>query len=250
MGYIPNFLPSSRWFAGRAFLEKSKIILEKYKDIEEFEIDRSLETLSNLFLAKLNIIRGIRTSLLLPAGKDTDLKNLVIDIKEKISDEIFNEFYNTYFHEFEVQYFGMYQTIPDYTFLYQGNRFKYIHPSEELKKVINLAIKERLENLEKLIDIATQIFFEIYIEDKKDEIFYYSFAETHEEYEVYEVLVENGIASSIEEVINKFGEDPFEIESQFPELFEKEILDSAKMEHDYYFWEWDESKSILYQHSN
>ncbi|HHG75195.1 MAG TPA: hypothetical protein ENK22_09115 [Persephonella sp.] len=111
MGYTPNFLPSSRWFAGRTFLEKSKTILEKYKYINEYEIDGSLEILSNIFLARLNIIRGIRTSLEFSAEKDTYLKNLVIEIKEKIPDEIFSELYNTYFLRFEVQYFGMYQTI-------------------------------------------------------------------------------------------------------------------------------------------
>jgi len=250
MGYTPNFLPSSRWFAGRTFLEKSKTILEKYENIDEYEIDGSLEILSNIFLARLNIIRGIRTSLEFPAEKNTYIKNLVIEIKEKIPDEIFNELYNTFFHELEVRYFGMYQTIPDYTFLYQGKRFEYIHQSKELKKVINIAIKERLENLEKLIGITKQIFFQIYVEDRKDEIFYYSFAETYEEHEVYEVLVKNGIASSIEEVIDKFGEDPFEIESQFPELFEKEILEMFEEEHHNNFWEWDESNSILYKHSN
>ncbi|HHG75196.1 MAG TPA: hypothetical protein ENK22_09120 [Persephonella sp.] len=134
--------------------------------------------------------------------------------------------------------------------MYQVRRFEYIHQSKELKKVINIAIKERLENLEKLIDIAKQIFFQIYVEDRKDEIFYYSFAETYEEYEIYEVLVENGIASSIKEVIDKFCEDPFEIEDNFPELFEKEILKIAKMWHDDNFWEWDESNSILFKHSN
>ncbi|GAB6066275.1 hypothetical protein JCM9492_13680 [Aquifex pyrophilus] len=250
MGYEPNLLPSCRWFAGRVFLEKAKRILDKYTDGFQYEPEEGLKILSEIFSARLQVIRGIRTVLELPAEKNCSLEELVREIKGKISEEKFEELYNTYFQEFEVRYYGSCQYVPDYEFFYKGKNYRFLNKPKELHKLIDKAIKERLQNLEKLLNIAIEVFFQVYIEDKKDEIFYYSFAEVYDDYEVYEVLVKNGIVTSIEEAIEKFGEDTYEIEARFPELFEKEILEIYKMQHYDKFWEWEEADSIYYNHGN
>ena len=250
MGYVPNYLPSRRWFAGRVFLEKAKKILDKYTNGFQYELDESVKILSEIFSARLQVIRGIRTVLELPAEKNCSLKELVREIEGKISKEKFEELYNTYFQEFEVRYYGSCQYVPDYEFFYKGKNYRFLSKSEELYKLIDKAIKERLQNLEKLLNIAIDMFFQVYVEDKKDEIFYYSFAEVYDDYEVYDVLVKNGIVSSIEEAIEKFGEDTYEIEARFPELFEKEILEIYEEQHYDNFWEWEETDSIYYAHDN
>jgi len=250
MGYVPNLLPSRRWFAGRVFLEKAKKILDKYTNDAQYELDKSVKILSEIFFARLQVIRGIRTVFELPAEKNCSLEELVREIKGKISEEKFEELYNTYFQEFEVRYYGYCQYVPDYEFFYKGKKYRFLNKSEELYKLIDKAIKERLQNLERLLNIAIEVFFQVYIEDKKDELFYYSFTEVYDEYEVYEVLVKNGVVSSIEEAREKFGENILEVETLFPELFEKEILEIHKMEHYDNFWNWEEADLIYYSHGN
>jgi len=252
MEFAPSLSPSERWFMGRVFLEKSKVVLEKYKDKKEFDTNELIKILSEVCLGRINIIRGIRLCLNLTSWnvEKPDILANIEEVKKKINDVLFNKLYETYKAIFEVKYLGLNKDKSNYIFEYQNKKIEYNIESEECVKILNKAITERLNNLETLLEIARDIFFEVYVEDRAKELVGYLFSikyETLEEF--YEDLIINECVDLIEEIIIKNKRFPDEIDINYRELLSGGTLELFRAWHHEYFWEWDEKNTVLYSHT-
>ena len=94
------------------------------------------------------------------------------------------------------------------------------------------------------MQIAYDIFFEVYLKDKDYDLFYYPYDETHEIEDIYDDLVTEGIVSSEEEARQKFGDDPYELYLKFKELFDRLHIEEFKRYHHDMFWEWKEEDAL------
>jgi len=248
-------LPSERWFMGRIFLEKSKAVLSKYKEKEDFDKNNliSIKILSEVALSRINVIRGIRVSLNLTPWnlEKADILANIEELREKINDKLFNKLYETCKINFEVKYLGLNKDKTNYVFEFNNKKIEYDLESEECVQILNKAITERLKNLERLIEIAKDIFFEVYVEDRARELVAYLISTEYETIEeFYEDLIINECVDLIEEIIIKNKSFPDEIDLNYREILSGESLEFFRQWHHHYFWEWNEKDVILCSNLN
>jgi hypothetical protein len=248
MSYEPNYVPSRRWFCGRNFLEQPKEVIDEGV-IKVSDGTLGVKILCKLFLARLNVIRGIRTVFLLSPDNNNDINEMITDLKSKVNTELYEKIYKTYNADFFVSYGGIGQYgIANYQF-----EDKYGNIERALKNekciLINQAIKERYENLRQLFKIAEDIFFDIYLEDKSAELFAYGFLDHYGIEEMYDILISSHIANSKEEIVEKYGNDSYELYEKFQKLFDEFNLEIIRTDI-YGGILWEEENSIFYEHSS
>ena len=102
MGYLPDYSPSKRWFCGRTFLQVAKQLIESEE--QNLKLGRvNKYSLPNLTLARLNILRGVRTVLLLPPDiNDFSFAKLTEQIKEKIPYDLYRKFNDLMLPDFNI----------------------------------------------------------------------------------------------------------------------------------------------------
>ena len=104
MGYLPDYNPSKRWFCGRTFLQVVKQLIESEE--QNLKLGKiSKYSPPNLTLVRLNILRGVRTVLLLPPDvNDFSLAELTEQIKEKTPYDLYRKLNDLMFPDFNIYY--------------------------------------------------------------------------------------------------------------------------------------------------
>jgi hypothetical protein len=253
MGYVHNFYPSKRWFCGREFLIKSKLVLEKLKVLDVQFID--LDILSELILARINVLRGIRSALLLPP--DDDSKNyveLLDELKVKMKNlELFLKLKSLFNKDFNVKFYGYVSYgVLNYEFISkEGQKVSLCMDVNDkipnnAKELVEKAFLERIRNLEDLLNIAYEIFFEeVYLIDRRESFYEYSFDDLYELSDLASILVNYGLYKTEEEVIKKFEGKEETLCDMYSNILEKDYLEQMKYYHEDVFWEWSEIEAVL-----
>lgn len=185
-----------------------------------------VELIVELQLVRMNIIRGIKAALLLSLDDD----NFIDDIEKKVKKHLFAKFLNVLTKNISVSCSGGSQYgYPNYTFRGKnGESFRASEP--EGLYLMKKAVEERKNNLELLMQIGKEILYEVYMEDKRDEVFYYVYPDFYEDDldSMCTPLINKGIANSTEEIIEKYGDDAYDLYDKFKSIFDEKQEEEEK----------------------
>ena len=173
MGYIPNLYPSRRWFAGYVFITFAKNILEEAKSANTaWELTRFYE-------AEISMIRGIRSVLkLCPDGENGDhemLKEALSLLPEDLRQEAKTKYFD-FTRKIELRsFYSHYFYIRDSS----GRKSEFSSPTADHDSLVLDYKVEYMTHMNQLMDLAENIFFHVYQEDRGDDLFE-SFTAPHE----------------------------------------------------------------------
>ncbi|MCZ7593187.1 MAG: hypothetical protein M5U15_14085 [Kiritimatiellae bacterium] len=247
MGYDPNVHPSRRWFAGRMFIEKTKQIHDEKAKLSAISFD----DLIDLFEARLNIIRGFRAAFLLPPDNGEDFDKMIEELETKLEEGSFKKFSKLISEDFKIRYSGTGQYgVANYELRNMKTQKSCSISKQESKTfqmLLRQAFRERVNNLAQLLECTEDVFFEeIYLIDKRDELYYCHPFELFDEDEIYEMIVDGGFAKSIEQAEAKFPEIDDIEDKGVLDFFEDYHVNVLRAMHHDLFWDWCERDSIFH----
>ena len=223
MSFFPKYFPSRRWFAARSFLFDAYNLINEYKNAK-FCVP---ELFYRYGLAKLNIVRGLRSIHLLSADKDSSFEELLLDLKPILSYKQYENLGKLVEYTPKVDYPG--------GKLFDSDNAIIVNAMDTYRK----GIDEWTVILNDLLKLSIEIFYEVYSEENKETITYYSYFTDYSTEEIYDLLIDLNLI----DVDYEDFEENYVDEYDYPELIEygeRQQIEEVSDLHFERFWKWKE----------
>ncbi len=259
MGAIYNYQPRSKWFAGIVFIEKARSI---FSQVQKAEPPSAMD-IAKMVEVRLNIIRGLRSLFLLPADPSADscefytYGTMIEPLKKFLEPDLFKRLYDIADAKMEISI----GAGPYHVGLYKLRSSKTGKEAlrtvwKEKDSLHKRCFKERVQHCEAMFKVAEEVFFSVYLADKRNEL---DIGEIfNEDWDcMVESLMEGGEAKDEDEAERILGPlyHGVEVDDEYNDI-RKSIMENLEINHldvlqnmihsDFFCNGADESETIFY----